>query len=132
LYLTPRKVFTAEFLGITNIITGLLRVKQGKIKLDTSFGVMTLPMKKIDRDECSIAVFPEHIIVSREETNADNEFEGKIRKISFGGARTELTIKLEDQTLKATITSSRKKKRFKRNEKVFVTIPHSAIIILEK
>ncbi len=132
LYLTPKKVFTAEFLGITNIITGLLRSKQDNVKLDTSFGVISLQMKKVDRDECSIAVFPEHILVSREETNAENEFEGKITKISFGGAKTELYISLEGQALKANITSSREKNKFKRNEKIFVTIPHSAIIVLEK
>ncbi|MHA1501606.1 MAG: ABC transporter ATP-binding protein [Candidatus Heimdallarchaeota archaeon] len=132
LYLTPRKVFTAEFLGITNIITGLLRAKQDGVKLETSFGVISLSMKKIDRDECSIAVFPEQILVSRKETNAENEFEGKISKISFGGARTELYIKLEDQTVKANIISSREKTKFKRNDKIYVTIPHSAITILEK
>ncbi len=132
LYLTPNKVFTAEFLGITNTISGVLLTKNKKVQLVTSFGDISLPISKSDNDECSIAIFPEHILVSREKTNTENEFAGEITKISFGGAKTELHVRLKDQTLKINITSSREKNKYKKDEKIFVTIPHSAIIILEK
>lgn len=133
LYLSPKKKFTAEFLGISNLITGTVVRKHQKYFLDTSFGQILLPQtEELSVDSLlTIAVFPEHISLMTSSSADRNEFRGTISKIAFSGALVELEVALPGKPLSVKIRSSRVKTGFKKEEEVFLVLPPSAILILE-
>ncbi|MBD3192446.1 MAG: ATP-binding cassette domain-containing protein [Candidatus Heimdallarchaeota archaeon] len=154
LYLSPRKKFTAEFLGISNLIDGTIYTKgflpsnswedlsslrEGTVPgeqqyyLDTSFGHLLLPPtgELSIGSSLTVAVFPEHISLSKTSSGDNNEFSGTINKISFSGALVELEVNLTGKILAVKIRSSRVKNGLKKEEEVFLSIPPSAILFLE-
>ncbi|MGC9780565.1 MAG: ABC transporter ATP-binding protein [Candidatus Heimdallarchaeota archaeon] len=133
LYLHPKKQFTADFLGISNILSGEITQKKETILLKTSFGVLELPspINKEFKIE-SIAIFPEHIFISKEKKNVQNEFPAKILKSSFGGPYIDIIVELNDTKMDVQEPSSQVQKMFIKGEDVFITIPIGSIILLEE
>ncbi|MCK5297685.1 MAG: ABC transporter ATP-binding protein [Candidatus Heimdallarchaeota archaeon] len=132
LYLTPKKQFTAEFLGVTNLLVGTLIKKKNQYLFETSFGVLeTLAPSDRTISEEKIAIFPEHISVSIKKTNQINEFSAIIKKSSFGGPYIDLVVTVNSTDLKVQITSSQIEKMYKKGQKVFISIPKEYILFLE-
>jgi ABC-type Fe3+/spermidine/putrescine transport system ATPase subunit len=132
LYLNPKKQFTAEFLGVTNLIVGILRKKKGQFLFETSFGLLEIH----DPDDSKItegilAIFPEHINISYDKMNKTNEFPATIKKSSFGGPYIDLIVTVDSTDLEVQITSSLIETLPKKGQKIFITIPKEFIRILE-
>ena len=132
IYLEPKKKFTAEFLGISNLIEGLIIKSKGKQFLESTFGKIELPeISNLEEEKLTIAIFPEHIKISKKKSNEINEFSGEITKLTFGGAITSLRVQLNGKSIEIQFSSSRTNYQFTKKEKVFITIPLSSIQILE-
>ncbi|NHJ85280.1 MAG: ABC transporter ATP-binding protein [Asgard group archaeon] len=135
LYLHPKKKFTAEFLGISNIIEGLFSKNNSGVFLQTTFGDIKLPSttKGKDKKPLTIAIYPEHIHISKDRTNNENEFAAEITSILFGGSLIDIQLKLNEIQLLIQTTSSKEiSSMFKKGDKVYFSIPLSAITILEE
>ena len=132
LYLQPKQKFTAQFLGVRNILTGKVVNKDNRFFLTTPFGDLEFfNSQKIAKDEITIAIFPEHINVSEEKTNQQNEFLAEIIKSSFGGPKIDLIIKINKFNLFVQTTSSIDRKLCKEGKKIFVNFPSNSMILLK-
>ncbi|TET29465.1 MAG: ABC transporter ATP-binding protein [Candidatus Heimdallarchaeota archaeon] len=132
LYLDPKKQFTAEFLGVTNLLEGTLKKKKGQFLFETSFGILEIlaPIYPINT-EGILAIFPEHINVSYKKMNHTNEFPATIKKSSFGGPYIDLIVTVNSTDLEVQITSSMIEKLPKKGQKVFISIPKENVLFLE-
>ncbi len=133
LYLTPRKKFTAEFFGVTNILTGKVITKYERFYLDHPLGCILLPKNcpsKID-EKITIAIFPQHIILSNKTQKLDNEFPAIVVSSSFGGSIVSVTVEVKGFPIEIHFTSSRTKSKFTEGEKIYLSIPESSILFLE-
>ncbi|NHJ46726.1 MAG: ABC transporter ATP-binding protein [Asgard group archaeon] len=132
LYLKPKKRFTAEFLGITNIFSGKIKIEDGKTIIETSFGKLQIGLDKKDVSESIlVAIYPEQIQVSQKKQRTINEFQGEIKSISFGGARTNIILIVNKQPLEIETTHSIINDSFSKGDQVYITIPENAIRKLE-
>lgn len=133
LYLDPKRQFTAEFLGVTNIIGGSLTTEGKQEMFATTFGLLEIPdLEDIRKNESILAIFPEHINVSYSKKNKVNEFPAIIKKLSFGGPYIDLIVTVDSTDLEVQITSSLIEKLPKVGQKIFITIPKEFIRILGK
>ncbi|MCF2143538.1 MAG: ABC transporter ATP-binding protein [Candidatus Heimdallarchaeota archaeon] len=132
LYLQPKKVFTAQFLGISNIFSGELEPETNGFKLKTSFGALflssTFPGKQTN---FTFAIFPERLILSTTPTKKQNEFEVTVRKVNFTGAVTSLTVEVTGIPIEVHLTSNINAKDKYQDTPLYLTIPEEAIIVLE-
>jgi iron(III) transport system ATP-binding protein len=132
LYLKPKRRFTAEFLGVTNLINGNLLKKKKQYLFETSFGLLEIQEPEDSKlTDGILAIFPEHINVSYDEMNNVNEFPATIRKSSFGGPYVDLIVTVDSTELEVQITSSLIEKLPKKGQKIFITIPKEFIRFLE-
>ncbi len=133
LYLHPKKQFTAEFLGVTNIIEGILVKKKNQYFFNTSFGSLEITQPTIRKTEdCLIAIFPEHINITDTKSNKINEFSAIIKKSSFGGPYIDLIITVDSIELEVQMKSSSIEKIPKNGQEIFITIPKEFILVLER
>ncbi|HUT82357.1 MAG TPA: ABC transporter ATP-binding protein [Candidatus Bathyarchaeia archaeon] len=133
LYLRPKSKFTANFLGISNIFDGRIIAVKNKKQLETSIGLIVLPdLNRIKNDTLAIAIFPEHINLSKNKQENVNEFPAKVIKANFGGSIIEVIVQINEVNLEIKLTSTQQNQIFKKNDRVFVTIPASSILILEE
>jgi ABC-type Fe3+/spermidine/putrescine transport system ATPase subunit len=135
LYLSPKKRFTAEFLGISNIVTGEIQTIKGEKQLTTSFGSLTLPEKRDLKTgkNYSVAIFPEHLQISTTaRKEATNQFTAIINKSYFNGSDIELSLKVKNITIIARLRSSGIVKTLETGKEIYLTIPPSSIHLLEE
>ncbi|MBN1328010.1 MAG: ABC transporter ATP-binding protein [Candidatus Heimdallarchaeota archaeon] len=133
LYLKPKKKFTASFLGISNILEGKINFLDKYTRLETSIGFIELPELEIkNKDILSIALFPEHITLSKNKQGNANEFPAKIIKANFGGSSIEVIVQINKVNLDVKLISSIQNQSYKKDDQVFVTIPVSSILVLEE
>lgn len=132
LYLQPKKRFTAEFLGISNIIAGQLTKKDGENFFNCFLGNLLLPKYKLlnNTGEISIAIFPELINLHETTKGLENEFLGTITKVSFGGAKTTYLIEINQNVLEVIDISSNTKKIYSVGDNIVLEIPLNSIHIL--
>ncbi|MFW9923676.1 MAG: ABC transporter ATP-binding protein [Candidatus Thorarchaeota archaeon] len=134
LYLSPKKRFTAAFLGIANIIEGTIISNKEDYYLNSSFGEILLPnnLTYTQGEKISIAIFPEHIELAEKSTNKKNKFTGKITKTSFSGASISLQVQIGSDTLEINLKSSRDLKTYSTGEKIEFLIPIKSILVFQE
>jgi ABC-type Fe3+/spermidine/putrescine transport system ATPase subunit len=133
LYLKPKKKFTAQFLGITNIFTGSLKSIQKKTSIELSFGILESSSIKITSQKTkNVAVYPEHISFSATNQNNINEFEGILHEFNFGGEMVHFKVKVQDQLIEIHTTDKIQISEFSLGDKIFITIPEHSIRLLEE
>jgi ABC-type Fe3+/spermidine/putrescine transport system ATPase subunit len=131
LYLKPKKRFTAEFLGITNIFHGELDELNGRKIIKTSFGNLEINFEEGKSNKIHIAIYPEQIQINLEKQELANEFHGIIKNISFGGARTNIIVEVNNQDIEIETTYSTINESYSKGDEIFITIPKNAIVKLE-
>ncbi|NHJ03637.1 MAG: ABC transporter ATP-binding protein [Candidatus Heimdallarchaeota archaeon] len=132
IYLEPKRKFTAEFLGISNLIEGITSKGKENFILETSFGKLDLPEINVNNNQnLTIAIFPEHLELNKKKIGNKNEFPAEVIQLSFGGSITSLTVQLDGEEMEIHFSSSRTKYQFKKGERVFITIPLNSIKVLE-
>lgn len=133
LYLTPKKKFTAEFFGVTNILAGKVTTMHARYYMSHPLGSILLPKNwssKID-EEITIAIFPQHINLSTKTQKLDNEFPAIVISSSFGGSVVSVTVEVNGFPFEIHFTSSRTKNKFSEGERLYLSIPESSILLLE-
>ncbi len=133
LYLKPKTKFTASFLGVSNILEGKIISKQTYKQFETSIGIFDIPeLPEKHDDYLAIAIFPEHISISKKKQNNKNEFPGEVIKTSFGGSVIELVVRIDKINFEIKLISSQENQSFEKNDQVYITIPTSSIIVLKE
>jgi iron(III) transport system ATP-binding protein len=105
IYRYPRHVFTAQFLGTTNLIPGTVEgidVTQGQLRVATVLG----PIVGIDRSgalkpgtKVQVSIRPEDLSAAADAGPAVNVFAGHLTHAIFAGVAAEAEVKIGDATL---------------------------------
>jgi len=104
IYRYPRHVFTAQFLGTTNLIAGTVEAVDAgasQLRVTTTLG----PITGIDRSgalkagaKVQVSIRPEDLSAQAAD-HADNVFEGRLAHAIFAGVAAEAEVKVGDATL---------------------------------
>lgn len=135
IYLKPKKLFTAQFVGQSNLLDGkIVSRNSDAVKVNVSFGEIVIKSGEKEKfDQGVLLIRPEHIRMSWDrkdfpDTGA-NVFEGKIVSESFTGKLVDYTIKIGDQLMEIQMPLHGEH----RNEPdVFFRLPPERCVMLPK
>jgi iron(III) transport system ATP-binding protein len=131
IYFQPRSEFTADFIGLTNVLKGTLKGAVGELgRLDTPLGPIFCPMPAAggNGDEFLIFFRPEDVSVSKERPAAQvNVFEGEVIALIFLGEIVDCQILVGGEIIRARVHP---KSTLEKNQLVYIeTEPTSMITI---
>jgi spermidine/putrescine transport system ATP-binding protein len=133
LYDRPRTRFVADFLGVRNLLSGVVRgYEGGQVVLETTNG---LRLRAYDRRETpasgrvSIGIRAERL--SLVEGDAPDSLEGTIEDELYLGDRTDWRVRVSGETLAVAEGAAQVRPR-RRGDKVRLVVPPSAVLFLDE
>ncbi len=131
IYFQPGSEFTADFIGLTNILKGRFTEEAGDFcKVDTSIGQFLCmpPDESISGAEVMILLRPENVRVTVEPpASGVNVFEGEIKALIFLGEIVDCQIQVGSQLIRARIHP---KSAFERQQRVFIEADPADLIMI--
>jgi len=128
-YFKPRTQFTADFIGLTNILRGRIKERRDAVgAVETEIGTMVVPLSGERRtgDEILIFVRPEDVTVLKEAPEAaENVFSGEIKALIFLGEMVDCQITAGRELIRARLHP---KSRFAEKEKVHFQLQTESLI----
>jgi len=127
-YFRPRTRFTADFIGLTNILRGRVKaVKGDQGEVETKLGVLRSPLPGESRTGSEVMIFvrPEDVGVSREPAGVENEFEGRIKALIFLGEMVDCQIESGSELIRARLHP---KSKLGEGERVYFGLSPEALI----
>ena len=129
LYERPRTRFVAQFLGGCNLLPGQVRERTGNDAwVETPLGKVLV--RSVDpRNEFTLAIRPEKILVS--EGSTPNQFSGEVIETTYTGAETSGTVRIGHETLRLATVNREAGSRLSPGAKIQLTLPPEALVVLE-
>ncbi len=124
IYNNPANSFVANFVGQTNI----LEVKQVSNKLFLNNGLEIHPDEFLSSSK-KISIRNELIVLSDNETNNENCFEGTIISKQFNGIVSYFTVRVEGVDFNVT-TLNNMHFKYEVHNKVYITIEKNNVVLL--
>ena len=124
IYNEPKNAFVADFIGVSNIITGNMNEDYRVSFLQSCFHCVD---KKPYSGEVDVVVRPEDIDISPLGEAGVNSLSGEVINVTFFGVHYEMLVRTQDTTWKVHSTVM-----FGKGEKVTLSIPDNAIHIMAK
>jgi iron(III) transport system ATP-binding protein len=128
-YFKPQTQFTADFIGLTNILRGRVKERQDGVgAVETEIGRMVSPLSPESRtgDEVLIFVRPEDVEVLKEPPEAaENVFSGDIKALIFLGEMVDCQITVGQEIIRARLHP---KSTFAEKEKVHFQLKRKSLI----
>jgi ABC-type Fe3+/spermidine/putrescine transport system ATPase subunit len=124
LYMNPKSVFVAHFIGESNFLEGYvssISVKGAIIELRGEIKVQTVDKSAKIGERVILAVRPETFIVAKGVKRNKNSILGTIERVTFEGTNMRYEIKLENQDLIVIVKPSLIEEWFNTGEKVTVS-----------
>ena len=146
LYERPRTRFVAQFLGLCNLVEGVVeKVTRNDLTVRTGFGLLQAadalvgppggpaPAPPAPGRKVTLAVRPEKIRLARkDELNFANCFPAVIEDLVYSGAETQYRLRLGEIALNAVALNARLgHQEFKTGEKVLCYLPERTLILLD-
>ncbi len=132
IYFRPRSAFTADFIGLTNIIKGRLAGEEdGLARLETPIGSVLCAQSGEKRKNGEVVIFlrPEDVTVTAEPpVGAVNVFEGEIQALVFLGEVVDCQVQVGGEMVRARLHP---KSAFRRQQKVYIAADPAALITIE-
>jgi spermidine/putrescine transport system ATP-binding protein len=129
LYEKPRTRFVAQFLGGCNLIEAQLKQRDtGETVVETSAGELRVETADT-RSKFTLAIRPEKILLS--ENGTANSFAAEIIETTYSGVETHCIARVGSETLRITSINAATQTPVRIGERVRVTLPGSAFIVLE-
>ena len=101
-YINPRNIFTANFIGEANFLEGKAGSGGDRLEVEIAGGFKVVTENEVPAcDRLVIAVRPEHIVLDKEQRAEINAFKGKIENVRFLGGLVRFEIRLENNLLLA-------------------------------
>ena len=134
IYLRPRSTYTATFLGETNLIAGKVvnrSTANSMCQVETALGRLICPDPHWPKEQDSIwvAYRPEGVIISAENPQRENVFQGRIGAVIFTGDQVMYKIELRDQVLQAKTDPH---SSFARDDQVFVELSPKKCLLIRR
>ena len=124
LYMNPKSVFVAHFIGESNFLEGYVSTigSEGAIiELHGGIKVQTVDKSAKIGERVILAVRPETITVEKGVTRSVNSVLGTIERVTFEGTNMRYEIRLENQDLIVIVKPSLIEEWFNTGEKVTVS-----------
>lgn len=128
-YFKPRTQFTADFIGLTNILRGRVKeLKDGTGEVETKLGrlLSPLPAESKTGDEVLIFIRPEDVVVLKQQPEAaENVFSGEIRALIFLGEMVDCQIMAGQELIRARLHP---KSELKEKEQIYFQLKKESLI----
>jgi iron(III) transport system ATP-binding protein len=135
IYLEPRDVFTANFIGRTNIFDGRVVATAagdgtGVVALANSRFVCSLPQGFKAQDSVQLLIRPEGIqILESKPESSNNVLSGEVLLATFQGDSVDYQIRVGEQECRVRSDGL---KEFARSRQVFLRLPPERCLVIEK
>ncbi|MCL2852425.1 MAG: ABC transporter ATP-binding protein [Defluviitaleaceae bacterium] len=124
IYNEPKNAFVADFIGVSNIITGHMKEDYNVSFLQSQFRCVDKMPYSGDVD---VVVRPEDIDIGLLGEIGANSFSGEVIDVTFFGVHYEMLVKAQGTNWKVHSTAM-----FSKGEEVTLSIPDNAIHIMAK
>ena len=139
IYETPNSVYVADFIGDVNLIEGRATQSGDKVLIDWAEGASPLTATTSDRFEagqkCWLAIRPEKIAISAEQTDHANTVRGRILDIAYLGNISTYHVQLPSgHVIKAQAANTRRiaRRTFTWEDEVWLGWTETAGVLLDK
>lgn len=136
LYEQPNQITVASFIGRNNLFKAKsLKEEDGSHVVQTLAGnhrlnvATTESYDGIDTDSFTLAIRPEHLRVTVQESSAENILAAQIREINYAGATTRLKLDAAGLDLEALVIGL---DGFAAGDACFIELPRRSITVLKK
>ena len=126
LYMNPKSIFVAHFIGESNFLEGYVSSVSGKgavIELRGGIVVQTANGDVKKGEKVVLAIRPETFAIKRGAKKSKNSISGIVEKVTFEGTNIRYEVRLENQDLVVVIKPSLTEEWFNIGEKVTVSFP---------
>jgi ABC-type Fe3+/spermidine/putrescine transport system ATPase subunit len=126
LYMNPKSIFVAHFIGESNFFEGyVVSITGDEAVIELHGGIkVQATSKDIDRgDKVVLAVRPEALTVQKGIMKSRNTVPGAVERVTFEGTTVRYEIRLENQDLAIIVMPSLSEEWFSAGEKVSVSFP---------
>jgi len=124
IYNEPKNAFVANFIGVSNIITGYMDKDYSVSFLQNHFHCVD---KMPYQGEVDVVIRPEDIDIGHPKEAEANSFSGEVVDVTFFGVHYEMQV-----TCQGTLWKVHSTAMFPKGEKVTLSIPNDAIHIMAK
>jgi iron(III) transport system ATP-binding protein len=125
LYMTPKNVFVAHFIGESNLLEGYvsnLSRRGATIELRGGIRVQVGVLKNMENgDKVVLAIRPETIVIEKGIKKTENSILGIVERITFEGTNIRYEIRLRNEDLVVVVRPSLVEEWLKMGEKVTVS-----------
>ncbi len=126
LYMSPKNIFVANFIGESNFLEGYIKGKKGnetQVELRGEITVESTSDRVATNQKAVIAVRPESFTLRHAGKKEKNSITGSIERVTFEGTTIRYEIRLENQDLIVVVKPSVIGEWFSVDEKVTVSFP---------
>jgi ABC-type Fe3+/spermidine/putrescine transport system ATPase subunit len=127
LYIKPKTIFVAHFIGESNFLEGFVseKTQNGTIIIELREGTKleALDSGFAEGNQVVLSMRPETLIVEPGLQNGANILEGKIERITFEGATVRYEIKLSNEETLVAVKPTLGSELFKVGEQIKVFLP---------
>jgi ABC-type Fe3+/spermidine/putrescine transport system ATPase subunit len=126
LYMTPRHIFVANFIGESNFLEGYVSKSTEKeltMELRGGLSVRTLDKTHKEGEKVVIAIRPEILAVKKGKKEGVNSIFGHVEGVRFEGTNLRYEIRLENEDLVVIVRPALTAEQLDVGEKVTVSFP---------
>jgi len=126
LYMNPKSIFVAHFIGESNFFEGYISSVSSKgvvIELRGGIKVQTAKRDVKSGQRVVLAIRPETFVMQRGIKKSKNSVLGMLEKVTFEGTNIRYEVRLENQDLVLIVKPSLAEEWFNTGEKVTVSFP---------
>ena len=131
LYLRPKKIFTANFVGEANFLVGnLLEAKEGNVKIEVNGKILNSSCKVGFKERRVVAVIRPEFVIMRKTRRSKEAWKGVIENKAFLGKSVRFEVRTENGNLivvKKPISS--KTLKFEVGDRVNLVLPHESLLL---
>ncbi|MBS7608286.1 MAG: ABC transporter ATP-binding protein [Candidatus Bathyarchaeia archaeon] len=124
LYMNPKSIFVAHFIGGANFLEGFIADvtdKTATIELRGGLKIQAVNKGLNKGERVVLAVRPEVFTIKRGERRGTNSISGVVERIAFEGTNLRYEVRLENQDLIVVVTPSLSCEWFNMGEKITVS-----------
>lgn len=126
LYMKPKSVFIAHFIGESNFLEGyILSIIGERATIELRRGIKVQAIDKdVEKGErVALAIRPETFVIERGMKKSKNSVLGTVERVTFEGTNIRYEVRLENQDLVVVVKPSLIEEWFNTDEKVTVSFP---------
>jgi len=126
LYLNPKHIFVAHFVGESNFLEGFIVKVGSKDSIVELRGGLKIKVNDVSRskgEKVVLAIRPEAFSIGKRSRKTENLLHGTVERVSFEGTNIRYEVRLENEDLIIIMRPSLLEKWLEAGEKILVSFP---------